>query len=165
MHAWIISGDAGQLFVAGLLLCLAQSPVHAWGPKGHRIVGLMARDLLSPTARTAVKQLMRSDDLATFALYLDQLKDDLDRWIPGSREWHYKVNLAQIKKWVEESAQRANDVEYGPLWPNQACKVDLEQTRIALSEDYVQQTGPVVEEQLAKAGYRLAALLNRALGS
>jgi len=289
MHPWIIAGYVGRLFLAGLLLCIAHSPVHAWGPKGHRIVGLMARDLLSPAARTAVKQLMGSDDLATFALYLDKHKDDLEQRIPGSREWHYddvpicreqtyeqycpngtcastqivkyygvltdihaskqqqqfavfvlthllgdihqplhaadnddrggnqikvrlpdgramnlhaawdtsfverlfggqnemtvakalvqkfateapawqtgKVNLATIKAWVAESDQLAKDVVYGPLWPNRACQVDLEQARIALAEDYVQQSGPVVEKQLAMAGYRLAAVLNRALGN
>ena len=40
----------------------------------------------------------------------------------------------------------------------------MEQTRIALSKDYVRQAGAIVETQLAKAGYRLASLLNRALG-
>jgi hypothetical protein len=54
-------------------------------------------------------------------------------------------------------------VTYGKL-PGIACNADLEQTRIALSNDYLQQAGPVVEEQLAKAGYRLSFMLNRALG-
>jgi len=76
-----------------------------------------------------------------------------------------KVNLATIKDWVAESDKLAQDVVYGPLWPNRACQVDLEQTRIALSEDYVQQAQPIVEKQLAKAGYRLAAVLNRAWGN
>ena len=52
---------------------------------------------------------------------------------------------------------------YGKL-PGFACGTDMEQTRIALSEDYLRQTGAVVEEQLAKAGYRLASALNRAFG-
>jgi hypothetical protein len=58
MQEWIVAGYIGRLVLAGLLLCIAQSTAHPWGPKGHRIVGLMARDLLSPTARTAVKQLI-----------------------------------------------------------------------------------------------------------
>jgi hypothetical protein len=288
MQERIVAGYIGRLVLAGLLLCLAQSTAQAWGAKGHRIVGLMARDLLSPTARTAVKQLMGSDDLATFALYLDQHKDDLERRIPGSREWHYddvpicgdksydeycpngtcastqivryygvlvdihaskqqkqfaifvlthllgdmhqplhaadnddrggneikvrlpdgrsmnlhaawdtsfverrfggqnemtvakaleqkfaaratewqagRVTLVTMQAWVEESDKLAKDVAYGKLLPTPVCEADLERARITLSEEYVQQAGPIVEEQLAKGGYRLAYILNRALG-
>ena len=70
---------------------------------------------------------------------------------------------ATIQAWVGESDQLAKEVAYGQL-PGFACGADMEQTRIALSEDYVHQAEAVVEEQLAKAGYRLAYLLNRALG-
>lgn len=72
-----------------LILCTTASQVSAWGERGHRIVGHMARALLTPSAKTALQQLMGSDDLATFALYLDQHKDDLEQQIPGSRQWHY----------------------------------------------------------------------------
>jgi S1/P1 Nuclease len=64
---------------------------------------------------------------------------------------------------MAESTRLAKDVTYGTL-PGFACNADLEQTRIALSDNYLQQAGPVVEEQLAKTGYRLAFMLNRALG-
>ena len=63
-----------------------------------------------------------------------------------------------------ESDQRAKEMAYGQL-PGFGCGVDMEQTRIALSKDYVRQAGAVVETQLAKAGYRLASLLNRAWGT
>jgi len=283
----MVSRDVVRLLLAGLLLCGAWSHAHAWGAKGHRIVGHMARGLLSPAARTAVRQLMGSDNLATFALYLDQHKDQLEQQLPGSREWHYddvpiclqksyaeycpngtwastqivryygllsdtheskkqkqfavfvlthllgdihqplhaadnddrggneikvrlpegrkmnlhaawdtslveglfggqnevtvaqglaqkyasraaewqagQVPLATIQTWVGESDQLAKESAYGKL-PGFACGADMEQTRLALSEDYVQQAGAVVEEQLAKAGYRLAAILNRVLG-
>jgi hypothetical protein len=68
-----------------------------------------------------------------------------------------------IQAWVAESTRLAKDVTYGTL-PGFACNAGLEQARIALSNDYLQQAGPVVEEQLAKAGYRPAFLLNRTLG-
>jgi hypothetical protein len=70
-------------FVAVLLLCTTGAVVHAWGAKGHRIAGHMAHDLLTPETGVAIQQLMGSDDLATFSLYLDQRKDQLDRvWVP-----------------------------------------------------------------------------------
>jgi S1/P1 Nuclease len=79
-------------------------------------------------------------------------------------EWQAgKIDLVTIQAWVAESTRLAKDVTYGTL-PGFACNADLEQTRIALSNDYLQQAGPVVEEQLAKSGYRLAFMLNRALG-
>jgi hypothetical protein len=283
----MVSRDVVRLLLVGLLLCGAWSEAQAWGAKGHRIIGHLARGLLSPAARTAVQQLMGSDDLATFALYLDQHKDQLEQQIPGSREWHYddvpicqqqsyaeyypngtcastqvvrhygllsdthaskkqkqfgvfvlthllgdihqplhaadnddrggnaikvqlpegrkmhlhaawdtalvegrfggqnevtvaqglahkyaaratewqagQVKLATIETWVGESDQRAKEIAYGKL-PGFACGADMEQTRLTLSEDYGQQAGAVLEEQLAKAGYRLAAILNRALG-
>jgi hypothetical protein len=287
MQAPSVFRHVARLFLVGVLLCTIWSEAQAWGDKGHRIVGHMARGLLSPATRTALRQLMGSDDLATFALYLDQHKDQLDRQIPGSRAWHYddvpictqhsyaeyclngtcastqivrhyglladthaakkrkqfavlvlthllgdihqplpaadnedhggnqikvrlpngqktslhgawdtslverlfggqhevtvaqhlarkyaahatewqagKINLAKIQAWAGESAQRAKEVAYGQL-PGFGCGVDMGQTRIALSKDYIRQAGAVVEAQLAKAGYRLAALLNRTLG-
>ena len=75
--------------LAGLVILGSVADALAWGVKGHRIVGHVARELLSPDARAAISELMGSDDLATFALYLDQHKDRLDQQIPGSREWHY----------------------------------------------------------------------------
>lgn len=275
------------LLGAVILLCTVPSGAYAWGEKGHRIVGHMARALLSPATQRAIRQLMGSDDLATFALYLDLHKDQLDRQIPGSREWHYddvpicttkpyaeycpngtcastqlprhyrrlvdvhetrnrkqfavvvlthlmgdihqplhaadnddnggnqikvslpdgrkmnlhavwdtslverlfggqnemtvarrlvqkyavratewqagKIDLAKLQAWMSEANQLAKTVAYGKL-PGFACGTDMEQTRIVLSEDYLRQGGAVVEEQLAKAGYRLASALNRAFG-
>jgi hypothetical protein len=263
------------LFVTALLLCTLGVDVHAWGAKGHRIAGHMAHDLFTPETRAAVQQLMGSDQLATFSLYLDQRKDQLDRDIPGSRQWHYDdvpicattpyaeycpqgtcastqivqhygllsdvhaskgkkqfavfvlthlvedihqplhgadnedqggnqikvklpdgrkvnlhtvwdtsllerlyggqnemtvakrlvqkyasratewqtgtMNLVTIQAWVAESTRLAQEVAYGQL-PGFACGADLEQTRIALSNDYLQPAEPMAEEQLAKAG-------------
>jgi hypothetical protein len=66
---------AAALVVAVLLLCTTGAGVQAWGAKGHRIAGHMAHDLLTPETRAAIQQLMGSDDLATFSLYLDKRKN------------------------------------------------------------------------------------------
>ena len=90
------------LLVAVILLCTVPSGAYAWGEKGHRIVGHMARALLSPATQRAIRQLMGSDDLATFALYLDRHKDQLDQQIPGSRDWHYDdVPICMTKPYTE----------------------------------------------------------------
>ena len=84
MHTPIMSIRVAGFCVVAVLLCTMSSDVHAWGEKGHRITGHMAHDLLTLETRAAVQQLMGSDNLATFSLYLDQHKDQLDRG-----QWHY----------------------------------------------------------------------------
>jgi hypothetical protein len=61
----------------------------AWGSKGHRIIGLLAQELLLPETSAHIEMIMGSADLATFGLYLDDNKDRLEQQIPGSRAWHY----------------------------------------------------------------------------
>jgi nuclease S1 len=77
------------VLVVSALCLIPASSAYAWGAKGHRIVGLVAAELLTPDTRASIKQLMGSDDLATFALYMDQQKDRLSHDIPGSRDWHF----------------------------------------------------------------------------
>jgi hypothetical protein len=65
------------------------SDATAWGSKGHRIIGLIARELLLAETSAEIETIMGSADLATFGLYLDDNKDRLEEQIPGSRAWHY----------------------------------------------------------------------------
>ena len=267
-----------------LALFASASPVDAWARKGHRIIGLIARDQLSPEAKAAVRQLMGSDDLPKFSLYLDLIKDDLQQQIPGSRAWHYdnvpvcktkardqychagncasgqiarhhqllrdaqepnhrkhfaifvithligdvhqplhaadnddrggnrievqltegrkkEVNLhtawdtsfieqlfagkneqmvaknlaekfvtksaewrkGTVDAWIAESNEIAKAVTYAKL-PGFACGTQFGPARLPLTAEYVQAAEGIVEEQLAKAGYRLAHVLNLALG-
>jgi hypothetical protein len=94
---------------AGALLWAMPGHVHAWGAAGHRIVGHMACDLLSPEARAAIQSLMVSVDLATFALHPDQRKQQLEQQIPGSRTWHY------------DNAPVCTTASYAQYCPNGAC--------------------------------------------
>ncbi|PYO58092.1 MAG: hypothetical protein DMD83_05815, partial [Candidatus Rokuibacteriota bacterium] len=93
LEAGVAMSRLGLSIAASLAIVLAlfasASPVDAWARMGHRIIGLIARDQLSPEAKAAVRQLMGSDDLPKFSLYLDLIKDDLQQQIPGSRAWHY----------------------------------------------------------------------------
>jgi hypothetical protein len=75
--------------LVGLLILGSVTDAMAWGSKGHRIIGLLARELLSPESIAELEIIMGSADLATFSLYLDDNKDRLDAEIPGSRAWHY----------------------------------------------------------------------------
>ena len=63
------------LLAVGLMFApLPPLEAQAWGPKGHRLVALVAKELLSDDAKATIKTIMGSDDLATFALYMDQQK-------------------------------------------------------------------------------------------
>jgi hypothetical protein len=254
------------------------TPAMAWGSTGHRIIGLVARELLSPETGAEIETIMGTADLATFGLYLDDNKDRLDVEVPGSRAWHYDNiptcgrkshseycpngwcastqierhrdiladaheskarkqfaiwvlthligdihqplhaadhddrggNLIQVRlpwgrnanlhgawdtdfvehalgrkneklvahelllkfdsrkadwqtgtvqAWMDESHQLAKTVAYGKI-AGFTCDADLTRGRISLDQNYADSATTIVEEQLAKAGYRLAYFLN-----
>ena len=95
--AWeaVIHGDAGRTFtrvvtaLVGFVILGSVTDAGAWGSKGHRIIGLIAQELLSPKTSAEIEMIMGTADLATFGLYLDDNKDRLDTEVPGSRPWHY----------------------------------------------------------------------------
>ena len=265
----------------GLLILGSVTPAMGWGSKGHRIIGLIAQELLSPEARAEIVTIMGSADLASFGLYLDDDKDRLEQHIPGSRAWHYDNipicgtkshseycpngscastqiarhrdiladaheskarkqfaiwvlvhliadihqplhaadhndrggNMIQVRlpwgrntnfheawdtdfvqhafggkneklvarelllkfssrktdwqtgtiqAWMDESNQLAKSLAYGKI-AGFRCDAGLKRMRIFLDQNYTDEATTVVEEQLAKAGYRLAYVLNLTL--
>lgn len=72
-----------------VLLSLPVQDALAWGAKGHRLTALIAEQLLSPTARLRLKAILGTGDLAAAALYLDIHKDELEKTVKGSRQWHF----------------------------------------------------------------------------
>jgi hypothetical protein len=85
-----VQASSGLIAVLVSLMILGSvTSAMAWGSKGHRIIGLLARELLSPETSAEIETIMGSGDLATFGLYLDDNKDRLDADVPGSRAWHY----------------------------------------------------------------------------
>ena len=85
--------------LVGLMILGSVTDATAWGSKGHRIIGLIAQELLSPETSAAISAIMGTTDLATFGLYLDDNKDRLDVEVPGSP-------LRQHPNLREEAAQR-----------------------------------------------------------
>jgi hypothetical protein len=81
----------GLVFISlvGLVGLGISADAQAWGAKGHRIVGHLARELLTADVKAEIRRIMSSDELATFALFMDQHKDHLEHRHPGSRAWHY----------------------------------------------------------------------------
>ena len=69
-----------------------------------------------------------------------------------------------VQAWMDESHQLAKTVAYGKI-SGFACGAELTHMRISLDQNYADSATTVVEEQLAKAGYRLAHVLNRSFGN
>ena len=68
-----------------VFLTLISSGLFAWGPEGHRIVGDIAQERLTLTARLHVKELLGNDDLAAIALWADDVRHDR----PETYAWHF----------------------------------------------------------------------------
>jgi hypothetical protein len=68
-----------------VFLTLISSCAFAWGPEGHRIVGDIAQERLTPTARLRVKELLGNDDLAAVAVWADDVRRDR----PETFGWHF----------------------------------------------------------------------------
>jgi S1/P1 Nuclease len=68
-----------------IFLTLISAPSFAWGPEGHRIIGDIAMERLSPRARLRVKELVGDDDLAGIGIWADEIKGDR----PETYGWHF----------------------------------------------------------------------------
>lgn len=76
------------LALYGLLLVVA--PARAWGPDGHRIVGQLAEQALTPAARTQVQDLLAAEPeptLAGVSNWADDIRKD-EAW-RYTGPWHY----------------------------------------------------------------------------
>ncbi|MCY7389299.1 MAG: S1/P1 nuclease [Burkholderiales bacterium] len=74
------------------------------------------------------------------------------------REWQ----KSDIRDWMNESHELSKSVTYAKL-PSFVCREAWTATPVELSQAYVNAAIEVIPTQLAKAGTRIAALLNRAL--
>lgn len=100
-----------------------------------------------------------------------QMADDLDReYRKQGAEW--TKHGTEFEKWLWEGHAIAQNVTYGGLKPKipveqyqerPNCKVEAEKNgalHLHTDEEYQRKAVPVIEEQIAKAGYRLAEVLN-----
>ena len=74
-----------KLIALFLLLIFTSSQLLAWGPKGHQIVGDIARAHLTETARRNIQRLLGNDDLASIANWADEVRPKR----PDANGWHF----------------------------------------------------------------------------
>ena len=74
-----------------LVLCLAALALPctalAWGTAGHRVVGLVAEQGLSPKASAAVREVLAGESLADVANWMDEVRSTPEG--KAMRPWHY----------------------------------------------------------------------------
>ena len=74
-----------QMVLASLLALLLSSVAQGWGGQGHRIVGLIAADRLTPVARQNVAWLLDKQTLADVATWADDYRDGVYQTF----YWHF----------------------------------------------------------------------------
>ncbi len=72
-------------FAIAAIACGASTSVLAWGGQGHRLVGLIAADRLTPIARQNVEWLLDGQSLADVASWADSVTNDQQQ----TSLWHY----------------------------------------------------------------------------
>lgn len=74
---------------ATLFACIFTLPVNvfAWGPTGHRVVGQIAENHLTPKAKKAVLELLGNESLAAVSIWMDEIRSDTayDQY----KDWHW----------------------------------------------------------------------------
>ena len=112
-----------------------------------------------------------NEDLATSRRALAQMAADLDQQYE-SKSARWIEQGPRFAKWAWEGHLLAQKLVYGQLEPKLPvepdpprlnCKVEAEASgtpRVRIGPAYVSTATRVIEEQLAKAGYRLAEILN-----
>ena len=73
------------LALAMALACLASISSAAWGTQGHRLVGLIAADRLTPIARDNARWLLDGQSLADVASWADTITSEQQQ----TSLWHY----------------------------------------------------------------------------
>lgn len=67
-----------------LILCLP-IPSFAWGPKGHQVIGDIARAHLKEQTRLRIRELIGNDDLASISTWADEVRNQR----PETYGWHF----------------------------------------------------------------------------
>ncbi|HEU0122924.1 MAG TPA: S1/P1 nuclease [Bryobacteraceae bacterium] len=79
----------------------------AWGKTGHRVVGQIAENHLSPKAAQAVRNLLGPDSLAEVANWADEIRSD-PAW-KSADPWHY-VNIPDGQQYETMDKNPAGDI-------------------------------------------------------
>ena len=98
----------GFIIIMIIVFLLIPTPAKAdWGKTGHRVIGQIAQDHLTPEALKAVTELLDGETLATVSTYADEIRSNPA--YDGFKIWHY-VNMPLDKKYEEVEHTQDNVV-------------------------------------------------------
>jgi len=107
-------GDTFGIIFIGIIITIflflvqpARAADGEWGKTGHRVIGQIAQDHLTPEALKAVTELLDGETLATVSTYADEIRSNPA--MDGFKIWHY-VNLPLDKKYQEVEHTQDNVV-------------------------------------------------------
>ncbi|MCL2915976.1 S1/P1 nuclease [Shewanella corallii] len=81
-----------QLLALILVPAMFSSNALAWGQNGHRVIGQVAENHLTPNASMAVAALLGEDSLAEVSTWADEMRSNPDEMWQGMHHWHY-INM------------------------------------------------------------------------
>lgn len=70
------------------ILCLTSAKVFAWGPTGHRVVGVVAERFMNPKAHLNVHRILNGQSLSRVSTWSDEIKSDPTNY-SHTFNWHY----------------------------------------------------------------------------
>jgi hypothetical protein len=70
-----------------LLFVIFTFEARGWGPQGHMVVAQVAENNLTPAAKSAVKNLLSNQSMASVANWADQIKGQQE-WV-HTKSWHF----------------------------------------------------------------------------
>jgi len=85
-------------YFIGLLILFGSVNCFGWGQTGHRVVGQIAQNHLSPKAKKAIQDLMGQESLAYASTWMDEIKSD-DSY-DHTHDWHW-VTIPEGGNYVE----------------------------------------------------------------
>ena len=120
----VLSRRLGALCIA--LSAIVAGPAGAWGAVGHRLVGHLAADELTPVARAEAARLLAGEPnptLAGVSSWADELRDTDPAQGKRTGRWHY-VNLAENGCAYSDAACAKNDCVVGAITVQTAILTD-----------------------------------------
>jgi len=98
----------GFIIIMIIVFLLIPSPAKAdWGKTGHRVIGQIAQDNLTPKAQKEISDLLYGETLATVSTWADEIRSDSS--YDSYKVWHY-VNMPLDKKYDEVEHTQDNVV-------------------------------------------------------
>ena len=93
------------------VLLIAVAPAFAWGPIGHRVVGKIAENHLTPEAKKGVEAILGTESLARASTWADEMRSNPNKDYYGKfAPWHYAtVPLGETYK-DEHAPKKKGDI-------------------------------------------------------